>query len=390
MSRHALQQPPHRPVPRGFSLVELMVAMGLGLMLMAGLVTVFANSSQSQRELQRTAQQIENGRYAMDVLTQDLHHAGYYGRYSAYTVPASLPDPCITGDATALAAALGSPIQGYVAADQSSKPSLTGSTCGTYLTSANLHAGSDVLVIRRAETSVLAVGSNAVSGEVYIQTNPDTVSVQFGNGGAITTSSKADGGAASILQKNGNAEAIRKYRVHVYFVAPCSVPNGGGAVCTGSSDDQGRPIPTLKRLELSVGSSGTLTFNTVPISEGVEALKIEFGVDNSPASANASTQLIGDGAPDLYIPNASTSSPTVTDLFNVVTAKVFLVARNTEPSVGFSDAKTYPVATPSTVMGAGTNAGTGLTYGPYNDLYKRHAYFSEVRLVNLSSRRENP
>ena len=41
-------------------------------------------------------------------------------------------------------------------------------------------------------------------------------------------------------------------------------------------------------------------------------------------------------------------------------------------------------------MGAGTNAGTGLTYGPYNDLYKRHAYFSEVRLVNLSSRRENP
>ena len=41
-------------------------------------------------------------------------------------------------------------------------------------------------------------------------------------------------------------------------------------------------------------------------------------------------------------------------------------------------------------LGAGTVAGTGLTYGPYNDAYKRHSFFSEVRVVNLSSRRENP
>jgi type IV pilus assembly protein PilW len=382
--------PAQRTTQRGFSLIELLIAMGLGLLLMAGLVTVFANSSQSQRELQRTAQQIENGRYAMDILTQDLHHAGFYGRYTAYTAPTTAPDPCITGDATALAAALGMPVQGFVAADQSTKPSLTGTTCGTYLTSANLYAGSDILVIRRAETTALAVGATAVSGEVYMQTNPDTVSVQFGNGAAITATSKADGGAATILQKNANAEAIRKYRVHIYFVAPCSVPAGGGSVCTGSTDDQGKPIPTLKRLELSVDSTGTLTFNTVPISEGIEALKIEYGIDNSPATTNASTQLIGDGASDLYIPNASTSAPSVTDFPNAVAAKVFLIARNTEASAGFIDAKTYPVATSATALGAGTVAGTGLTYGPYNDGYKRHAYFSEIRLMNLSSRRENP
>lgn len=388
--RIAINRSPLHAPQRGFSLIELLIAMGLGLLLMAGLVTVFANSSQSQRELQRTAQQIENGRYAMDILTQDLHHAGYYGRYTAYTAPTTAPDPCITGDATALAAALGMPIQGFVASSQSTKPSLSGTTCGTYLTSANLYAGSDILVIRRAETTALAVGSTAVSGEVYMQTNPDTVSVQFGNGAALTATAKADGGAATILQKNANAEAIRKVHVHIYFVAPCSVPTGGGDICTGSTDDQGNPIPTLKRLELSVNSSGTLTFNTVPISEGVEALKIEYGIDNSPATANASTQLIGDGAPDLYIPNASTSAPAVADFANAVSAKVFLIARNTEASAGFTDAKTYPVATASTALGAGTNAGTGLTYGPYSDNYKRHAYFSEIRLMNLSSRRENP
>ncbi|HXC38809.1 MAG TPA: prepilin-type N-terminal cleavage/methylation domain-containing protein, partial [Burkholderiales bacterium] len=306
----------------GLSLIELLVSMAIGLMLMAGLVTVFANSSQSQRELQRTAQQIENGRYAMDVLTQDLHHAGFYGRYAAYTAPASAPDPCITGDAAALASSMGFPVQGYVAASQSTRPSLAGTTCGTYLPNANLYPGSDVLVIRRADTSALAVGATAVSGEVYVQSGVSAVSVQFGNGAAITAASTADGGAASILQKSGAAESIRKYHVHIYFVAPCSIPSGGGSVCTGSSDDQGKPVPTLKRLELSVNSSGTLTFNTVPISEGVEALKIEYGIDNSPSTANASTQLIGDGAPDLYIPNATTSAPAATDFPNAVSAKV--------------------------------------------------------------------
>jgi len=382
MKKHAPQD--------GLSMIELLVAMAIGLMLMAGLVTVFANSSQSQRELQRTAQQIENGRYAMDVLTQDLHHAGYYGRYTGYTAPASAPDPCITGDAAALTSSLGFPVQGYVAASQSTRPSLAGTTCGTYLPNANLYPGSDILVIRRADTSALAVGATAVSGEAYMQSGISAVSVQFGNGSAITAASTADGNAASILQKSGAAESIRKYHVHIYFVAPCSIPNGGGSVCTGASDDQGKPIPTLKRLELSVNSSGTLTFNTVPISEGVEALKIEYGIDNSPGTANASTQLIGDGAPDLYIPNASTASPAATDFPNSVSAKVFLVARNSESTTGFKDTKTYAVATSSSVMGAGTNAGTGLTYGPYNDSYKRHGYFSEIRLVNLSSRRENP
>jgi type IV pilus assembly protein PilW len=374
----------------GLSMVELLVAMAIGLMLMAGLVTVFANTSQSQRELQRSSQQIENGRYAMDVLTQDMHHAGYYGRYAGYTAPASAPDPCITGDAAALTSAMGFPVQGYVAASQSARPSLGGTSCGTYLPNANLYPGSDVLVIRRADTSPLAVGATAVAGEVYMQTGIGAVSVQFGNGAAITSASTADGNAASILQKSGAAESIRKYHVHIYFVAPCSVPSGGGAICTGAGDDLGNPIPTLKRLELSVNAFGALTFNTVPISEGVEALKIEYGIDNSPSTANASTGIIGDGAPDLYIPNAGTASPAVTDFPNVVSAKVFLVARNSESTTGFKDTKTYAVATPASVMGAGTNAGTGLTYGPFNDGYKRHGYFSEIRLINLSSRRENP
>ena len=137
-------------------------------------------------------------------------------------------------------------------------------------------------------------------------------------------------------------------------------------------------------------SGGSRTFSVIPIAEGVEAFKVEYGIDNSPSTANSSTQRIGDGAPDLYIPNTTTTTPTADDYTNAVSAKVWILARNTEASAGFTDAKTYAVATADTALGAGTVAGTGLTYGPYNDSYKRHNFVSEIRMLNLSARKENP
>ncbi len=83
----------------GFTLVEMMIAMTIGLMLLAGMVTYFVNASGNQRELQRSGQQIENGRYALDSLIQDLHLAGFYGPYIGYTTPGALPDSCDTAPA---------------------------------------------------------------------------------------------------------------------------------------------------------------------------------------------------------------------------------------------------------------------------------------------------
>jgi type IV pilus assembly protein PilW len=377
---------------RGLSLIELMIAITLGLLVLAGLTTVFVTASESQRELQRSAQQIENGRYAMDVLSNDVNLAGFYGRYSAYSDPAAIPDPCITGNEAALTTSLRTPIQAFLAADQSSIPSLAGTTCGTYLTAANLHPGSDILVIRRVETTTLrypgdgftpavTAADTMTTNEVYTQTNPKDVSLFFGAGTAVS-----DATPATVLQRNGKAESVRKLRVHIYFVAPCSLP--AGAACS-SSDDGGTPVPTLKRLELTV-SGGARTFNVVPISEGIQAFKVELGIDNSPNAVNACTTRKGDGAPDLYLPNSTTAAISVADLAGVVSAKVWIIARSPQATPGFTDTKTYAVATPSTVLGAGTVAGTGLTYGPYNDGYKRHAFFSELRAVNPSSRREIP
>ena len=81
-------------VIRGISLVELMVAMVLGLILLLGVTTVALNASQSYGELNKASQQLENGRYAMQVLRDDVRHAGFYGEYTALVTPVSLVDPC--------------------------------------------------------------------------------------------------------------------------------------------------------------------------------------------------------------------------------------------------------------------------------------------------------
>lgn len=375
---------------QGLSLIELMISITIGLVLLTGLVTYFVNASSNQRELLRSAQQIENGRYALDSLIQDINLAGFYGAYYSYATPGALPDPCDTTVAT-LQTALGLPVQGYAAASLSSKPSPdTNCAASSLLTAANLAAGSDILVVRYADTAAEAIGSTPVAGQRYLLSNSVSAEVQTGTS-TLTCTTDVAGVATAITRKckvpvasdacnatctGGGSPAgdIRKLVVRVYFVAPCSVPSSG-SVCNGTTDDGGNPIPTLKRLEL--GSTG---FTIVPIAEGVEYMKIQYGVDNSPNTANALTGLIGDGVPDTYV-----TSPTLAEFANTVSVRVDLLVRNPEQSAGYSSSKTYNLGVDPTSPGSPL-----MTIGPLTDSYRRHVYAAESRLVNLSSRREIP
>ena len=61
----------------GTSLVELMVALAIGAIILAALAAVFFASSLSRRETDRGARQIENGRYAIQLLASELKLSGY-------------------------------------------------------------------------------------------------------------------------------------------------------------------------------------------------------------------------------------------------------------------------------------------------------------------------
>jgi type IV pilus assembly protein PilW len=354
----------------GFSIVELMVAITIGLFLMSGLTLIFVNSSEANRELQKTAQQIENGRYAIQIISQDLHVAGYYGHLHEMPVsPASLPDPCEIASTTNLAAAIAYPVQGYRAADLATKPDVTATTCDDkgLLTAANLKAGSDVLVVRRANTTALTAADVAATNEVYLQAGGTASEITFGNGAALGTN-KPDGNASTLFLANGTTPApVRKYHVHVYFIAPCSFGSGTNGVCATGDDT----VPTLKRLEL-LAEGGTTKMKLVPLVEGVEYLKIEYAIDNLPAALNPTTGLAGDAQIDSY-------SATPADWTTVVGANVYVLARNTEATTGYSDTKSY------TLGGVTVAAATSP-----NDRFKRHVYSAEVRMVNPAGRREIP
>lgn len=380
-----------RPATRqdGLSIVEMMIAMTIGVMILAALSATFVNSSTTQRELMRTAQQIENGRYALDAMIQDLHHAGFYGSYAGYSTPGSLPDPCDTTAATMLTA-LGLPVQGYTAGSTTAKPTVS-TTCDDYLTSANLQAGSDVIVLRYTETTTVAPGTTTDAAVRYLLANATTANLMVG-GGTTTCTSDPQGAATTITRKcvipnssdicsstctagTSPAADIRKMLVRIYFVAPCSIPSSG-TLCTGSSDDNGSPVPTLKRLELT--STG---FSIVPVAEGVEILKLQYGIDDSPSATNASTGRIGDGVPDSYV-----LSPTLAQYANVVSARIDLLVRNPETTPGHTDSKTYSLG----ILSATQRTLPAITVGPYSDSYRRHVYSGETRIVNLAGRREAP
>jgi type IV pilus assembly protein PilW len=359
-----------RPAARfesGLSIVELMVSLAIGLVLLTGMSLVFVNSSQTNRENERASAQIENGRYAIETLSTNTRHAGYYGQFSEWpAVPATLPDPCSVSSTTALYNALPLPVQGYRAASLSAQPVVTGACSGTFLAASNLYRGSDILVIRRVNTA-LASGT-VTPGAAYFQANAGTGEMQFGTSTANLPATNAAGAANAIFKVDGVTGAdVRKYEHYIYFVAPCRSGSGTGGVCSTSDDT----IPTLKRLELSV-SGGAAALTLVPIVDGIDYFKVEYGIDSTPTAADTTTGLVGDGIPDSY-----TASPALADWPNVVSVRIYIVARNIEASAGFTDTKTYTV-------------GSGLSTTPANDQYKRHQFMTEVRINNMAARREIP
>jgi type IV pilus assembly protein PilW len=77
----------------GFSLVELMVAMVLGLILIAAVLQVFVGNRQTQVIEASLARVQESGRLALEFLSEDLRQAGFYGSGDLKYSPISMMKP---------------------------------------------------------------------------------------------------------------------------------------------------------------------------------------------------------------------------------------------------------------------------------------------------------
>jgi len=336
----------------GYTIIELMIAITISLIILASLVAIFANNSRTRGEIERANQQTENGRYAVQLITDDLHNAGYLAEFNPALLPtpATKPDPCDTSVA-GLNSALPIAVQGYD----------NGAGAPACLT--DVRAGTDILVVRHASTC--AVGSAGcdvtVANAAYFQAsgcNNTTNSTELASGN-VANYFVLDTNAASFTLHQKDCATLAnqyQYRTNIYFVA--------------NNDNAGDGIPTLKRAELGLGGN---SFSIVPLVEGVENLQIEYGLDTSVPTAGTPAVYTAD--PDNYVPCAA--SP-ITCWRNTVAAKINILTRNTTTTQGYVDAKVYTLGLKAD--------GTVNTVGPFSDAYKRHTSESVVTLNNTAGR----
>ncbi|MDP1527390.1 MAG: PilW family protein [Rhodocyclaceae bacterium] len=361
----------------GLSLIELMIAMAIGLIILAGMVSIFASSSQSHNELEKASRQIENGRYAIEMLREEIELAGFYGDYMPISSTTwTTPDPCTTilndmqFSAAAVPPSIPSGLYGIDGAD-----ALSGN-CATILS--NRQSGTDILVVRRASTTSIALDADAdnvldtpqpiTTDEYYLQVSncadapAESAFVMSRIPGDFTLHTVKPAGAPLSCMNGGLAPA-RKYVVRLFYIATCNI-------CSPSDG-----IPTLKMVELTGGSgcgndpsTACGSFTSLPIAEGIENMQLEFGIDNKLQSGVSGA----DGSPDAY-----ETASAVTTWNDVVSARAFILARNTEPSMGYTNTKTYVLSSDGSVTVSGGN-----------DHYRRHAYALTARANNIAGRRQ--
>ena len=63
----------------GFSLIELMIAMLIGLIILSGVIQIVISSKRSYLDNQAISQIQENARFALDTLGREVKVAGYFG-----------------------------------------------------------------------------------------------------------------------------------------------------------------------------------------------------------------------------------------------------------------------------------------------------------------------
>ncbi len=448
-----------RKKARGFSLIELMVAVTIGLLILIATTTLFINVSDGNRSISKTNRQIENGRLAIQLLENDVVHAGFWGTYvpqfddltldtslTPTDAPTLVPDPCLTYNATNWTIAhknnlIGIPVQAY----DVTAPIMAGTNCSGLIVRPK--ANTDILVSRHTETCIPGSGGNCdanVAGKLYFQAplcaaeagslaraGSTPVSLNL----ALTASTTLDaykGMAVRIVSGKGalQTRVISGYDgvTKIATVSPAwtTSPDGTSIYiidyqfdttslnlhkkdCTTVADARkyisniyyirdyattvGDGIPTLMRSQFDLSGSTLSHRAAVPLINGIDGFKVEFGIDNvskTGAAVNYAQPIIwatpstqtqatnrGDGSVDGSYVHCSTAIPcTAAQLENVVVVKLYVLARTEETVSGYNDTKTY-------VLGSSK-------MGPFNDGYQRHVFETTVRLINVSGRRETP
>ncbi len=267
---------------RGMTLVELVVAMAIGVFLTWGAFQVYLQSKDNFRAAEVSTRLQENARFALETLEPDLRLAGFWGRHRESALlapPAGIGVSCDGTDITAWALDLGTAVQ---ASDDGYDLD-----CAPFGTA---RAGSDVLVVRHASDLLRA----PQAGQVQVQSS--LALAQLFADGVIPAGFAGDSETRDLV-------------VHAYYIDDTSSFTGG--------------LPSLRRQTLVAGG----VVEDQEMVSGVENLQVQFGLDSN-----------GDGTVERYV---DPDNPAAAG-GGIVAVRLWLLLRSEEsPGVGFADPRQY-------------------------------------------------
>lgn len=331
----------------GFSLIELMLAMLIGIIIIGGVMSLYLSTRNTQRVSQDQLQMLADGRFVINTIAYDLRHAGYWGEADL-----NQSIRCRKGDsacATALPAATGDcAASWYIDLEQpiiAINDTTTYNTVDYATTCANndYKSGTDVLGVHYADA--LTVLSSALAANItYIRSNYEVGGLFIGT--AIPTTSAYEGIKYwEDTPKNNIRSANRKLIAHLYYVSKHYQPGDG--------------IPSLRRVELQPGP----IMKDEALLPGVADLQLQYGIDtNTPQDIDANTYVDADNIPI----DANNGLP---QWGRVRSVKIWVLMRSERKDRdGVAGAQTFTLANKAAVT--------------YNDGYRYYLVSSVVRVRN--------
>jgi type IV pilus assembly protein PilW len=335
---------------QGYSLVELMVSLAMGLMILSALLTTYLSGSAAYRSNSQTSDLMNNGRYALNTLKKEVRQAGFIGFTSMPPDPRNTPlstaitpvgNECLEPGASA-GSFVSNIWQGVWGADDRN-PFSGGKNC---LPS---YARGDVLVVRRLDANpvttlkdhTLYFRSHYSKGEIFRGIPAlacDTSEFPVANYPAPFNHYPCIAGTPG--------QDLQDFivLVHVYYIRSYSVAASESPL-----------VPALVRVLLQ--SDGTMTSEL--IANGIENMQIQYArttTDTSnqylDASGIAGTSYLMVGGSEWDDVNA---------------VRIWLLARSSTADAGYTNSTSYPM---------------GNVQVTAKDGYRRQVFSSVVSLRN--------
>jgi type IV pilus assembly protein PilW len=279
----------------GLGLVELMIAMLLGVLLCSVLVTVLMHGRQAYKAELELGRMRENALFASKLLRRELSMAGYFGSGLARQLPA----PGVVGRdcrATPWVLDVGLPVTmvDQVASTVVTVDGVSLNCLGSVDAVNGLKPDSDILVIKRADVEPVLKNGRLAAGSSGVKDSQWYVRVARGENQWLYLDNGETPPSADLIP--GSGVDLYSYRSSLFYIRSYSRTPG---------DD----IPTLCQEKLRGNA-----MSTDCLVEGVESLQLEWGVDRN-----------GDGFADSYL-----ARPSAVELASAVSARFFLLMRSVE------------------------------------------------------------